>query len=107
VGYEAVSGRYASYILGYYQLYVYKNRPEAKQYFQQCMDFSKQTDAFESGYYWASVLGLARISFQENDFDKTVDFCKEVLDKAEKKSAQHIEAKKLLAEAKKARRKRR
>jgi hypothetical protein len=71
------------------------------------MDFSKQTDSFESGYYWASVLGLARISFQENDFDKTVDFCKEVLDKAEKKSAQHIEAKKLLAEAKKARRKRR
>ncbi|MEY4273877.1 MAG: hypothetical protein RL638_825, partial [Bacteroidota bacterium] len=106
VGYEAVSGRYASYILGYYQLYVYKNRVDAKQYFKQCMEFSKQTDAMESGYYWASVLGLARIAFQENDYDQAVDYCKEVLDKAEKKSAQHTEAKKLLSEAKKARRKR-
>lgn len=106
VGYEAVSGRYASYIMGYYQLYVFKNRPEAKAYFQQCMEFSKQTNAFESGYYWASVLGLARIAYQENDFDKTIEYCKEVLDKAEKKSAQHVEAKKLVSEAKKARRKR-
>jgi cytochrome c-type biogenesis protein CcmH/NrfG len=70
------------------------------------MEFSKQTDAMESGYYWASVLGLARIAFQENDYDQAVDYCKEVLDKAEKKSAQHTEAKKLLSEAKKARRKR-
>jgi hypothetical protein len=104
VGYEGVSGRYASYILGYYNLYVFKNRPEAKKRFLQCMEFSKQTDALESGYYWASVLGLARIAFQESDYDLAVTYCKEVLDKADKKSAQHTEAKKLLSESKKARR---
>jgi hypothetical protein len=104
VGYEGVSGRYASYILGYYNLYVFKNTIEAKKRFLQCMEFSKQTDAMESGYYWASVLGLARIAFQESNFDLAVTYCKEVLDKADKKSAQHTEAKKLLSESKKARR---
>jgi hypothetical protein len=104
VGYEGVSGRYASYILGYYNLYVFKNTIEAKKRFLQCMEFSKQTDAMESGYYWASVLGLARIAFQESNFDLAVTYCKEVLDKADKKSAQHSEAKKLLSESKKARR---
>jgi hypothetical protein len=68
------------------------------------MEFSKQTDALESGYYWASVLGLARIAFQETNYDLAVTYCKEVLDKADKKSAQHTEAKKLLSESKKARR---
>jgi hypothetical protein len=71
------------------------------------MEFSKSTDATDSGYYWASVLGLARISFQQQNYDLAVDYCKEVLDHAEKKSAQHTEAKKLLSESKKARRKKR
>lgn len=105
VGYEGVSGRYASYILGYYQLYIFKNHTEAKIYFKKCMDFSIQTASLESGYYWASVLGLARIAYQEGDYDKAVDHCKEVMDKADKKTSQYTEAKKLLSEAKKARRK--
>lgn len=105
VGYEGVSGRYASYILGYYQLYIFRNPAEAKIYFKKCMDFSVQTGSLESGYYWASVLSLARISFQEGDYDAAVDHCKEVMDKADKKTSQYTEAKKLLSEAKKARRK--
>ncbi len=105
VGYEAVSGRYASYILGYYQFYVFKNASAAKPYFLKCIEYSKQTDAKESGYYWASLLGLARIAFQEKNYDEAVELCKDVLDHAERKSPQHTEAKKLLSEAKKARRK--
>ncbi|MEY4383520.1 MAG: hypothetical protein RI995_1062 [Bacteroidota bacterium] len=105
VGYEAVSGRYASYILGYYQLYVFKNLGEAKPYFQQCVAFSNETNSKESGYYWASMLGLAIIAHQEKDFDQAVTYCKDVLEHADKKSSQHDEAKKLLSEAKKARRK--
>jgi tetratricopeptide (TPR) repeat protein len=104
-GYEAVSGRYASYILGYYQLYIFKNLEEGKKYFNQCIEFSEQSGTKDSGYYWAALLGLARASFQESEFDKAVDLCKEVMEKAEKKSSQYTEAKKLLSEAKKARRK--
>ena len=107
IGYEATSGRYASYILGYYYLYVFKNPVDAKKYFNDCLSFSKQTDSMDSGYYWASVLGLARISYQQQHYDEAVDFCKEVLEHAEKKSPQHTEAKKLLSESKKARRKKR
>ncbi len=105
VGYEATSGRYASYILGYYALYVYRNQSEATNYFKQCMAFSTSTDAMDSGYYWASLLGLARISYQQQNYDQAVDYCKQVLEHAEKKSAQYTEAKKLLSESKKARRK--
>ena len=105
VGYEATSGRYASYILGYYALYVYRNQSEAINYFKQCMAFSASTDAMDSGYYWASLLGLARISYQQQNYDQAVDYCKQVLEHAEKKSAQYTEAKKLLSESKKARRK--
>jgi tetratricopeptide (TPR) repeat protein len=107
VGYEATSGRYASYILGYYALYVYRNHADATNYFKQCMEFSKATDATDSGYYWASLLGLARISYQQQNYDQAVDYCKLVLENAEKKSPQHTEAKKLLSESKKARRKKR
>jgi hypothetical protein len=59
----------------------------------------------DSGYYWASLLGLARISYQQQNYDQAVDYCKQVLEHAEKKSAQYTEAKKLLSESKKARRK--
>jgi hypothetical protein len=107
VGYEGTSGRYASYILGYYALYVYRNHAEAIRYFKQCMEFTKATDATDSGYYWASLLGLARIAYQQQNYDQAVDYCKEVLEHAEKKSPQHTEAKKLLSESKKARRKKR
>jgi tetratricopeptide (TPR) repeat protein len=107
IGYEGTSGRYASYILGYYALYVNRDHAEAMRYFKQCMAFTKETDATDSGYYWASVLGLARISYQQQHYDEAVDFCKEVLESADKKSPQHTEAKKLLSESKKARRKKR
>jgi hypothetical protein len=105
VGYEGTSGRYASYILGYYALYVHRNYAEAATYFKQCMEYTKATDATDSGYYWASLLGLARISNHQQNYDQAVDYCKEVLEHADKKSAQYTEAKKLLADAKKARRK--
>jgi hypothetical protein len=71
------------------------------------MEYTKATDATDSGYYWASLLGLARISNHQQNYDQAVDYCKEVLEHADKKSAQYTEAKKLLAEAKKARRKKR
>lgn len=105
IGYEATSGRYATYILGYYQCYVYKNLGAAKNYFNRCVQFAKETDADASAYYWASLLGLARIAKEEKAWDLAFQYCKQVMEHAEKKSAQYTEAKKLLAEARKARRK--
>ncbi|QJW91879.1 tetratricopeptide repeat protein [Spirosoma taeanense] len=103
-GYEAVSGRTAAYILAYVNHLFYKNLPEAKKYYQQSVEFAKQTNSTNAGYYWASVLGLGKIATDEKNYDQAQAYLNEVIDKAEHKSSQYKEAKKVLDEIKKARR---
>lgn len=103
-GYEGVSGRTAAYILAYANQFLYKNREEAKKYYQLSIDFAKQTNALNAGYYWSSVLALGKIANEEKNYDQAQAYFKEVIDKSDRKSAQHKEAKKLLDEQKKSRR---
>ena len=104
-GYEGVSGRYASYILAYYAYNYNHDLAQAKTYYQKTIDFAQLTNSTKSGYYWSSMLALGKIASTEEDFDKAVEYYKQVLEDSDKKTTQHTEAKKLLAEAKKARRK--
>ncbi len=103
-GYEGVSGRTAAYILAYINHLFYKNIPEAKVYYQKAIDYAKQTNATNAGYYWSSVLGLAKIATMEKNYELAQSYFNEVIDKAERKSSQYKEAKKALDEAKKIRR---
>lgn len=103
-GYEGVSGRTAAYILAYINQIFYKNTAEAKKYYQQSIDFAKQTNSTNAGYYWSSVLGLAKIATEEKNYDLAQTYFKEVMEKAERKSSQYKEAKKALDDAKKSRR---
>ena len=103
-GYEGISGRTAAYILAYINQHFYKNLAEAKAYYQKSVDYAKQTNSLNAGYYWSSVLGLARIATEEKDYELAQTYFKEVMDKAEHKSSQYKEAKKALDDAKKARR---
>lgn len=103
-GYEGVSGRTAAYILAYVNQLFYKNPAEAKKYYQQSIDFAKQTNALNAGYYWSSVLALGKIATDEKNYDQAQAYFKEVMDKAERKSSQYKEAKKLLDEQKRLRR---
>lgn len=103
-GYEGVSGRTASYILGYINQIYYRNLAEAKKYYQQSIEFAKQTNALNAGYYWSSVLALGKIATDEKNYDLAQGYFREVMDKAEHKSSQYKEAKKMLDEQKKQRR---
>ncbi|MCK8492091.1 tetratricopeptide repeat protein [Spirosoma sp. RP8] len=103
-GYEGVSGRTAAYILAYINQQFYKNLPEAKKYYQQSIDYAKQTNALNAGYYWSSVLALGKIANEEKNYDQAQAYFKEVMDKAERKSSQHKDAKKALDDMKKSRR---
>ncbi len=103
-GYEGVSGRTAAYILAYINHLIYKKLPEAKLYYQQSIDFAKQTNSSNAGYYWSSVLALGKIATDEKQYDQAQAYFKEVMDKAERKSSQFKEAKKLLDDQKKLRR---
>jgi hypothetical protein len=104
-GYEGVSGRYASYILAYYQQHYYRDLPKAKQYYQKTIDFALQTKSEKSGYYWSSMLALAKLSFQEGKLDEAERYASQVVDDADRKTTQRDEAKKVLGEIKKARKK--
>jgi hypothetical protein len=103
-GYEGVSGRTAAYILAYTNQLFYKNRVEAKIYYQKAIDFAKQTNSVNTGYYLSSVLGLAKIATEEKNYDLAQTYFNEVIDKGERKSSQYKEAKKAIDDAKKARR---
>lgn len=103
-GYEGVSGRTAAYILAYINQNFYHNAAEAKKYFQQSIDFALATKSKKAGYYWSSLLGLARIADAEKNYDQARTYYTEVLDNAERKSAQYIEAKKAIKDGKQSRR---
>ena len=93
--------------MAYYNYNYYHNITEAKKYYQKAIDFAKLSNTTQSGYYWSSLIALGKIAASEEDYDQAIEYYKQVLDDAERKSSQHTEAKKLLAEAKKARRKKR
>src|SRR5258707_988516 len=66
VGYEAVSGRYASFFLG--QMHDFKRQwEEAKKYYLQSIAYSEQVGATDSGYYFYSLLSLGEIYQKQGD----------------------------------------
>ncbi|GAB3181006.1 tetratricopeptide repeat protein [Telluribacter humicola] len=103
-GYEGVSGRNAAYVLAYYNHNHFRNYDEAKKYYQQAINYSVQTKSLNAGYYVSSLLGLGKVAEVEKDFDEAQRYYKLALDKADRKSSQHDEAKKAIDSLKKARR---
>ena len=86
-GYESISGRYASYFLGY----IYQNRknlPQAKAYFTQCIAFANETNENKSGYALNAYLNLARISHQEQNIKQAKIYYNIVKELAEEKAPQ-------------------
>jgi hypothetical protein len=99
-GYEATSGRYAAYILAYVNKNVKHDTSAAKDYYKMAMDFAKQNKASDSGYYLASEIELGRMAEAVGEYEEAMKYYKDVVDNAERKSAQHEEAKKLVKDLK-------
>lgn len=95
-GYEAVSGRYASYILAYINQHKYRNFDKAEQYYKNSIMFAEMSDERDSGYFINSHLNLARIAKQENDLSAAKHYYEVVLQISEKKSESYKEAKEYL-----------
>jgi len=95
VGYEATSGRYASFFLG--QIYESRRRlDEAKQYYNQCMKFAEQIEATETGYYLYSMIALGEIAEQQGNKAEARRYFKEVQKKAGRKDEAYKDAKRRL-----------
>ncbi len=61
IGYEAVSGRYASYYIGY-ALYYRNKKDEAKIYLDKAVAYAEATKSYDSGYFRNALNLLAGIA---------------------------------------------
>jgi hypothetical protein len=91
-GYEAISGRYASYILGYLHENKTHNISEAKRYYQDCIRYAEQTGETDSGYFIYSHLHLARLYDKEKNFPMAREHYGLVKKNAERKTESWVEA---------------
>jgi len=64
-GYEAFTGRYAAYFLGYIYWKRYYNAELAKKYFELSIKYSEQVNVQEYGYYHGTLYYLAKIAHKE------------------------------------------
>ena len=95
LGYEATSGRYASFYLG--QMYeTRKLYDEAKAYYKLCLKFAEQNGATDSGYYLYSMIALGEISQRQGNKAEAKRYFTEVKNKSNRKDASFKEAKKRL-----------
>lgn len=90
-GYEPVSGRYASYFLGYINE-GRKDWDKAKTYFSQTIEFARQIQELNSGYALHSYIHLARISHKEKNIQQAKSYYTIVKDLAGKDKAAKKEA---------------
>jgi hypothetical protein len=100
-GYEEVSGRYATYFLGYIHLNKYRNLTKAKENFDRCLVYSAATGELDSGYALYARLNLARIADQQRDLKTAKQYYEQVKKLADKKSEALKEAKEWLKKNKK------
>jgi hypothetical protein len=91
-GYEGISGRYATYFLGWLMQNKYKDLAKAKDFYQRCIVFAETTDDTHGGFYLYANLNLARMADKDNDIKTARRYYEEVLDIADRKSANHKEA---------------
>jgi hypothetical protein len=95
LGYEATSGRYASFYLG--QMYeARKKLDDAKKYYLMAVKFSEQNAATETGYYLYSLISLGEINQKQGNKTEAKRYFKLVKEKSGRKEEAYKEAKKRL-----------
>ena len=92
-GYEGISGRYASYFLGYLMQNRYRDIIKAKDYYQRCIVFAESTGDTSGGFYLFANMNLARLAVKDKDGATAKRYYNVIVDKAEHKSEQYKEAK--------------
>lgn len=97
VGYESISGRYASFYLGQMNMNL-KRYEQASQYFERTVAFAKSDEAYDSGYLLYALLALGDIARLEDDKRLAKNYYKEVKKHAKRSHATHERARERLKE---------
>lgn len=100
IGYEAVTERYATFILGYNSITHQSNLQQAQYYFQRCVKASEQTEDYDSGYYLYSLMQLGRLANKQNLKEDAVAYYEKLKKYADSKTDYYKEADKYLKSAK-------
>lgn len=100
-GYEAIGGRYASYILAYIAKAKYQNTSEIQKYYLQTLAFAEESKSFDSGYYQSALFELGKIAHNQKEFSKAEKYFLKVRKYCKKKSRIYKEATKYLKDYKK------
>jgi hypothetical protein len=100
-GYEEISGRYASFIIGR-QSYLANDYEKAKQHYKMTLDFAEKSDAKNQNYYLQAASDLGRMADKEKDILTARSYYKLVEKNASKKNILYKEAKEYLKKTKNA-----
>ena len=100
-GYEAISGRYATFFLGSLMQNQYKDLDKAQEYYQRCVVFAETTNDTKQGFYLYALLNMARIADKQKRPADAVRYYEEVQEKAERKSEAYNEARTYLKKQRK------
>lgn len=94
VGYEEVTGRYAGYFLGnIYKIHM-GNLPEAIRYYEMTVRCGEAIEAYDSGYYQASLRELGQIYDQAKNYKMAKMYYERLRKHAKRSSDGYKEAKK-------------
>jgi predicted Zn-dependent protease len=91
-GYEGVSGRYASYFLGYLAQHKYKDMARAQDLYQRCVVFAESTGDTRGGYFLHANWNLAKLAAQRQDWPVATRYFSLVREQAEPASDMAQEA---------------
>jgi tetratricopeptide (TPR) repeat protein len=95
VGYEATSGRYASFFLG--QIYEARRKyDDAKIYYLKCISYAEKIGATDSGYYMFSLIALGEIAQRQGNKAEAKRYFNLVKSKADRKDEAFKDAKRRL-----------
>jgi hypothetical protein len=97
-GYEAISGRFASYILA--QTHIGKDTLKAIEYFEKVIFFAESIKAYDSGYYHTALEWLYRYYRQQRKLEKAREYLEKLARYAEKKNKKRKTARKELRQLK-------
>lgn len=90
-GYEATSGRYAGFFLG--QIYEMRGQLDlAQHYYERTVEFAKESEATDSGYFLYALLNLGEIAQAKDKEDLAKDYYKEVKKLAKRNTRVHEKA---------------
>jgi hypothetical protein len=96
--YEAVAGRYACFILGYYARFRHADKVKAKEYFLKAIEFSESVKQTSMGYCLYSIEYLAQMADEEKDIELAKTYYRKVKEYADSDHITYANAKKYLKE---------